>query len=86
MKSSRTAGLLTSLNGAFSMQAMNDAELIEKLGGAAKVAELLNLDKDGGVQRVHNWKARGIPPKVKLERPDLFLPNMSGPDTRKVAA
>ena len=27
----------------------------------------------GGVQRVHNWKTRGIPPRVKLERPDLFL-------------
>jgi hypothetical protein len=52
-----------------------DAKLIDGLGGPTKVAELLQLDK-GGVQRVSNWKRRGIPPKVKLERPDLFLPNM----------
>ena len=38
-----------------------------------KVAELLGYDKHGGVQRVDNWRRRGIPPKVKLERPDLFL-------------
>jgi hypothetical protein len=50
-----------------------DAQLIESLGGAAKLAELLGYDKDGGVQRVHNWTTRGIPAKVKLERPDLFL-------------
>jgi hypothetical protein len=47
--------------------------LIDGLGGPAKVAELLGYDKHGGTQRVHNWIARGIPPKVKLERPDLFL-------------
>lgn len=53
---------------------MNDAELIDHLGGPAKVAELLCYDKSkGGVQRVANWKGRGIPPKVKLQRPDLFL-------------
>lgn len=44
------------------------------LGGPAKVAERLGYDKaDGGVQRVHNWVTRGIPAKVKVERPDLFL-------------
>ena len=51
----------------------NDKQLIESLGGPAKVAELLGYDKQGGVQRVHNWMTRGIPPRVKLERPDLFL-------------
>lgn len=51
-----------------------DAKLIESLGGAAKVAELLGYDKTaGGVQRVHNWTSRGIPAKVKVEHPDLFL-------------
>jgi hypothetical protein len=54
-----------------------DRDLIEKLGGATKVAELLNLEKLGGVQRVHNWKSRGIPAAVKVARPDLF---MSGVD------
>lgn len=56
---------------------MNDAQLIDDLGGATKVAELLGYDK-GGVQRVHNWRTRGIPPKVKLERPDLFLKERQG--------
>jgi len=51
-----------------------DAERIKALGGAAKLAVLLGYDKeDGGVQRVHNWISRGIPAKVKVERPDLFL-------------
>lgn len=51
-----------------------DAQLIADLGGAAKVAELLGLDKaKGGVQRVHNWIGRGIPAAVKVAHPDLFL-------------
>jgi hypothetical protein len=55
------------------MDIEHDKALIERLGGPAKVAELLGYEKDGGTQRVHNWTARGIPAKVKLERPDLFL-------------
>lgn len=58
------------------MLGMEDKQIIETLGGPAKVAELLGLDKaHGGVQRVHNWLARGIPAKQKLARPDLFLPH-----------
>jgi hypothetical protein len=58
------------------MMRMTDKELIAELGGATKVAEMLDLDKtSGGVQRVHNWIERGIPAKVKLARPDLFLRN-----------
>jgi len=54
---------------------MNDAELISHHGGPAKVAELLKYDKAaGGVQRVQNWLTRGIPSKVKLDHPHLFLP------------
>jgi len=52
---------------------MNDAELIQKLGGVAKVAALTGFS----VQRVQNWLARGIPASVKLERRDLFLPDLS---------
>jgi hypothetical protein len=53
---------------------MNDKQILISLGGPAKVAELLGLDKStGGVQRVQNWMSRGIPPKEKLARPDLFL-------------
>lgn len=51
----------------------DDAALIEHLGGPARVAELLGYDKSGGVQRVHNWRARGIPPRVKLQFPEIFL-------------
>ena len=51
----------------------SDSQLIDDLGGPARVAERLGYDKLGGVQRVQNWKTRGIPSKVKLEHPDLFL-------------
>lgn len=64
---------------------MNDAELIDSLGGPARVAELLNLEKAGGVQRVHNWKARGIPARVRLERPDLFLRKAPAPEPAPAA-
>lgn len=48
---------------------MTDRELIQSLGGPTKVAQLLGTTP----QRVHNWLSRGIPPKVKLENPHLFL-------------
>jgi hypothetical protein len=51
----------------------HDKALIERLGGPAKVAELLGYDKDGGVQRVFNWTTRGIPARVKLAFPQIFL-------------
>ena len=52
---------------------MTDAELIYRLGGPKKVAELLGLDVyHGGWQRVCNWVHRGIPWKVKAERAALF--------------
>lgn len=51
----------------------NDESLIKSLGGPAKVAEILGYEKHGGTQRVQNWITRGIPPKVKLEHPELFL-------------
>jgi hypothetical protein len=46
----------------------NDKETIEHLGGSAKVARKLGYT----VQRVQNWKERGIPAKVRLARPDMF--------------
>jgi len=53
---------------------MNDKDLIKALGGPTKVAELLGYDKaQGGVQRVQNWIERGIPSKVKLDHPHIFL-------------
>lgn len=55
-------------------QIQADKELIESLGGPTRLAERLGFDKTkGGVQRVQNWMTRGIPPKEKLARPDIFL-------------
>ncbi|MDB5965169.1 MAG: putative phage protein [Polaromonas sp.] len=59
-----------------------DKQLINDLGGPSKVAEMLGLPKLGGQQRVQNWLARGIPAAVKVDRPDLFMPELaaiSGP-------
>lgn len=49
-----------------------DAQIIDDLGGAAKVAERLGFDPEIGTQRVHNWKARGIPAAIKLKHLDIF--------------
>lgn len=55
-------------------QIQQDRDLIEDLGGPTKLAEILGFDKaNGGVQRVQNWTTRGIPPKEKIARPDIFL-------------
>ena len=52
---------------------MTDAELIDKLGGPGKVVELLKHDAPGSRNRVQNWKTRGIPSKVKVEFPQIFM-------------
>lgn len=57
---------------------MRDSDLIDALGGSSKLAERLGYDKAGGVQRVQNWKVRGIPARIKLQRPDLFLSDLNG--------
>lgn len=54
-----------------------DRALIAALGGPAKVAERLNYQKLGGVQRVQNWTVRGIPAAVKVRHPDLFMPELA---------
>lgn len=51
----------------------NDCELIKRYGGPSKLAALLGYAKHNGPQRVSNWRTRGIPPRVKLEHPDIFL-------------
>jgi hypothetical protein len=66
-------GLNMVCNGAMSKHP--DAKLIEAQGGPAKLAEVLGLQKYGGVQRVQNWTVRGIPAQVKLNHPEIFLPN-----------
>ncbi|WP_404299813.1 hypothetical protein [Alicycliphilus denitrificans] len=52
---------------------MTDAELIEKHGGPSKLAKKMALTEKWAVQRIHNWKKRGIPARVKLAYADLFL-------------
>ena len=51
-----------------------DSKLIELLGGPTAVAAMLGYDKPGSVQRVQNWKCRGIPEVVRLRRQDIFGP------------
>lgn len=65
--------------------AMNDKELILKLGGPAKVAKLLGYEKHGQ-QRVTNWMTRGIPPAVKIEHPHIFLRDVLKTATRRQPA
>lgn len=50
---------------------MTDKELIELHGGVARVAALLG--NEVSIQRVQNWVTRGIPAKIKLENPELFI-------------
>ena len=54
-----------------------DRELIASLGGPSKVADLLNLPRYGGVQRVQNWTQRGIPSAVKVSFPHIFMPELA---------
>lgn len=54
------------------MTTMNDADLIDALGGPTALAGRLGYTDPGGVQRVSNWKRRGIPPRVRLEHQPLF--------------
>lgn len=65
---------------------MTDADIIRDLGGPTKVAELLGYDKAGGAQRVHNWLDRGIPYRVKVERPDLFMVGRLGSEVSVAAS
>lgn len=61
-----------------------DKELIESLGGPAKIAALMGLaGRAGQIQRIHNWKSRGIPAKVRLNFPELFpLPTVNAQSQR----
>lgn len=58
-----------------------DAKLIDALGGPSAVATRLGFDEKGAVQRVQNWKYRGIPEVIRLRRQDVFGP---APDSEGV--
>ena len=49
-----------------------DAALIERLGGPTALARALGFPLPKGVQRVQNWKYRGIPELIRLKRADVF--------------
>lgn len=51
-----------------------DAALIDRLGGPAVLARKLGFGV-GGVQRVQNWKYRGIPEIERLRNPSAFIPS-----------
>ena len=55
---------------------MNENDLIDSLGGPAALARLLGFLPASGTQRVHNWKARGIPAYIKVAHPELFMPDL----------
>lgn len=57
-------------------QIAEDQALIEQLGGPSQLAKLLGFKKPGGVQRIQNWKVRGIPALVKLAHPHIFLSHL----------
>lgn len=61
-----------------------DRALIDALGGTSKLAAKLGIS----AQVVTNWKTRGIPARVKLDWPDLFLPDMkwNGSERRRQPA
>jgi hypothetical protein len=62
-----------------------DAKIIDDLGGAAKVAEMLGYKADIGTQRVHNWKLRGIPAAVRLKHLDIFGNSVEQAQTKEAA-
>lgn len=61
-------------------------QIVDSLGGPAKVAGLLGWPKHGGTQRVQNWLVRGIPSSVKVMRPDLFMPELVATPTETTTA
>ena len=53
-----------------------DSRLIDSLGGPAQLARLLGMTKPGSVQRIVNWRRRGIPYRVKVENAQIFMTAM----------
>lgn len=51
-----------------------DSRLIDSLGGPAQLARLLGMTKPGSVQRIVNWRRRGIPLAVKVQHAKIFMP------------
>lgn len=55
------------------MNANESADLIDRVGGPTAFGKLLGIDRgDGWVQRVSNWRTRGIPASVILDHYDTI--------------
>lgn len=55
------------------MDANESAALIDRVGGPSAFGKLLGLDEgEGWVQRVSNWRTRGIPSAVIVEHYDTI--------------
>lgn len=55
------------------MDATESAAIIEKAGGAAAFAKLIGISEERwAIQRVVNWKSRGIPPAVVLKHQQII--------------
>lgn len=52
---------------------MTDSEIIDFYGGSKALCKLLGLEGPHSEIRVYQWKKRGIPAKIKLKYPELFL-------------
>jgi hypothetical protein len=50
----------------------NPTEIIDALGGSAKVSRDLGYREESGLQRVNNWKKRGIAAKALLDNLEYF--------------
>lgn len=51
---------------------MSPSTIIDLYGGDTRLADALGFSRQSGPQRVHNWRTRGIPARVLVDRPDLF--------------
>jgi hypothetical protein len=51
---------------------LKHSEIIDALGGPAQISRDLGFNPESGIQRVHNWRIRGIPPKVLLDHKEYF--------------
>lgn len=59
----------------------SESKIIDALGGPTEVAKKLGYKLPSGAARVSNWKKRGIPAKIKLEFPWMFLRQEKENDT-----
>lgn len=50
----------------------DDWELIQAMGGPAAVARMLGFKLPRGIQRVQNWKTRGIPARILVDHAKVF--------------